>query len=246
MRRHKEIAGLIACLIISVLINQTLSQTRGGARSGGGFTGPRGGAPGGYKLSGGGSGGSGGASRSTKRRETDQTKEDSLKGAVGAGDEEWVLIKPKLERVRQLHRKARLDIYTAGGGGGGSQRRGGNSQGSGMSGGSGSGGGFSGPGQMGSRRTPQNTTGNRTWTSWQLGRAWERDGARRPDEMLCDELSDMLKNKTGSPEQIKRKMDELREARNETLKELAKAQQDLRKVVTLDQECRLLALGWLD
>lgn len=233
MRKNWLIAGLVACLTIGVLISQTLSQTRAGFASGGGFG-----------RAGGGRGSSGGASVSTKRQETDQTKEDSLKGAVGATDEQWVLIKPKLERVRELRRKACLEIYTAGGGGGGSQQRGGSPQRPGVRGGSAAGGGFSGPG--GSSRTPQNTGGSRTWMSWRWGRAWESEGARRQDERLCDELSDMLENNTSSPEEIERKTEELRAARNETLKKLAKAQQELREIVTLDQECRLLALGWLD
>lgn len=233
MRRHIKIVGLIACLIVGVLISQTLSQTRGGFGQRPGFS-----------RAGGGRGTSGGTSRSQKRRETDQTKEMSLKGAVGATDEQWVLIKPKLERVMQLCRKACLEIYTAGGGSGGSQRRGGSPQRPGMSGGSVAGGGSSGP--MGSSRTPQSPSGSRTWMSWRWGRSWESEGPRRRDERLCDELSNMLENKAGSSEEIKQKTEELRRARNETLKMLATAQEELRKIVTLDQECRLLALGWLD
>jgi hypothetical protein len=219
-------------LIIGVLISQTLSQTRGGFGASGGF-GRRGG-----------SGSSGGVSRSTSRQETDQTKEDSLKGAVGATDEQWVSIKPKLELVRQLRRKACLAIQTSGGSAGGSQSRGGTPARPGVSGGTGAGGGFSGP--MGTRRTTQNATESHSWMSWQWGRPWSAQGAQRQDELLCDELADMLENGLASPEEIERKMGQLRSARQETLKKLAMAQDDLRKVLTIDQECRLLALGWLD
>jgi hypothetical protein len=237
MARHKLILGLIACCSIGTLVGRTLSQTGGGFGGGSGF---------GRRA--GGSGGSSGAS-TTSRRSTDASREASLKGAVGATDEQWPGIIPKLEKVRQLQRTACIGIKTSSGGGGGSsgsrssQSWGGTATGPGVRGGAG-GSGFAGP--MGTRPTIEEKQQSSSWMRWQWYRSWGSKPAQRDDEKRCDALFSLLKNGNASPDAIRGKMDALAKARERRKQELAEARKELRDSITLGQEARLLALGWLD
>jgi len=232
MAKRKLILGSIACLSIGLLVGQTLSQTRGGFRAGGGFGRPRTG-----------SRGSSGVSRSTSKKTTDESREASLKGAVGATDEQWTVIKPKLEKVRQLQRTARIGIMTSGGGGGGSQSRGGSRSGSGVRGGAG-GSGFTGP--MGTGPTTETKRQSSSWMQWQWYRSWGSKPAQRDDEKRCDALFSLLKNGNANAEGIRQKMNALSKAREQSRQELAGVREELRELLTADQEARLVALGWLD
>ena len=232
MARHKLILGLIACGSISMLVGRTLSQTRGGFGTRGGIGRP--------PI---GSGGSGGVSRSRSSKVTEQSKQASLRGAVGASEEQWTAIKPRLEKVRQLQRQASISIATGGGGSGGSQSRGGSRSGSGVRGGAG-GSGFAGP--MGTGPTTETKRQNSSWMRWQWYRSWGSEPARRNDEKLCESLFNLLKRRNAEPEAIREKMVALAEARERRKQELTEAREELRELTTLDQEARLLALGWLD
>ena len=89
------IFGAIICLSVAILAGKTLSQQRirngpsdrfyRGIRESKNYS---------------------GISSSTRRQVTDETKEKSVKGAVGANDEQWKAIKPKLEMVKKLRRQA--------------------------------------------------------------------------------------------------------------------------------------------
>lgn len=236
MSKRKLILGSIACLSIGLLVNQTLSQTRGGFGSGGGYGRPRTG-----------SGSSSGVSRSTSRKATDESKEASLKGAVGATDEQWTVIKPKLEEVRQLQRKACIGIMISGGGGGGgsrsSQSRGGTATGPGVGGGAG---GSGSAGGMDPGATTETKQQNGNWMQWQWSRSWGSKPAQKDDEKLCDALFSLLRSRNANPQGIRQKMNALRKAREQSKEELAKARKELRELLTPNQEARLVALGWLD
>jgi hypothetical protein len=60
------------------------------------------------------------------------------------------------------------------------------------------------------------------------------------------ELMAVLENKEAKPEEIKAKLTSLRAAKEQARRELAKAQQDLRKLMTLRQEAVLVLNGLLD
>jgi hypothetical protein len=65
-------------------------------------------------------------------------------------------------------------------------------------------------------------------------------------EKIQEELQTLLENTTATPEQIKQQVTKLRAAREKAKQELAKAQQDLRQVLTVRQEAQLVLMGMLD
>jgi len=142
-----------------------------------------------------------------------------------------------------LQRQASISIATSGGGGGGSQSRGGSRSGPGVRGGAG-GSGFSGP--IGTGPATETKRQNNSWMRWQWYRSWGSEPAQRDDEKLCESLFNLLKSRNAGPEAIREKMAALAKARERRKQELTEAREELRELITLDQEARLLALGWLD
>ena len=65
-------------------------------------------------------------------------------------------------------------------------------------------------------------------------------------EKVQDELQILLENTAATPEQIKEQLTKLRAAREKAKQDLAKAQQDLRQVLTLRQEATLVLMGLVD
>ena len=65
-------------------------------------------------------------------------------------------------------------------------------------------------------------------------------------EKIQEELQTLLENTTAAPEQIKQQVTKLRAAREKAKQDLAKAQQDLRQVLTVRQEAQLVLMGMLD
>ena len=65
-------------------------------------------------------------------------------------------------------------------------------------------------------------------------------------EKIQMELQTLLENAASTPEQIKQQVTKLRAAREKSKQELAKAQQDLRQILTVRQEAQLVLMGWLD
>jgi len=242
MSKRKIVLGLTACLGVGLLVSRTLSQTQGGFGGGGGY--------GRTRTC---SRGSSGIRRSTSRETTDESKQASLKGAVGATDEQWLVIKPKLEKVRQLQRIACIAIMTSSGGGGGgsgsrsSQSWGGTATGPGVKAGGGVGAGGSGfAGPMDTRSTNEESQQSSSWMRWKWYKSWGSKPPQRDDEKRCDALFSLLKNGNANPEEIRQKMNELSKAREQRKDEMTKARTELRELLTLDQEARLVALGWLD
>ena len=81
---------------------------------------------------------------------------------------------------------------------------------------------------------------------WRWYASWGRRPPEKQDEKLCAGLFNLLKDKNAKPEELKQKMDELRKARELKTQELTEARKELRELLTLDQEARMVALGWLD
>lgn len=65
-------------------------------------------------------------------------------------------------------------------------------------------------------------------------------------EQIQEELQTTLENTSATPDTIKQQLTKLRAAKEKAKQELAKAQQDLRQVLTLRQEATLVLMGMLD
>jgi len=140
---------------------------------------------------------------------------DRMKEMLGASDDEWKVLLPKIEKVQQLQR----DASTRGGmfmflGPGGSGGPGGPPGGSGGPGGPGGG-----PGG---------------------------DQPQSPVMQKTQDLRTALENKDTSPDQLKAKLQALRDARAKAREDLTKAQGELRDVLTTRQESVLVMLGMLE
>jgi hypothetical protein len=136
-----------------------------------------------------------------------QMMNDRMKELMGATDEEWKALQPRIEKLQQLQRDASnfggMGLLFGQGGGG-----------RGFPGGGGPGGG----------------------------------GDRQPSaaQQKNAELVEVVKNKDSSPEQLKEKLAAAKAARAQAKAELAKAQEELRELLTVRQEAVLTALGSLD
>ena len=189
-------------LFLGAITVPVLGQNNPGGGGGGG---------GGGMNNGGGGGGGGG------RQQFMQRMMDNLKEQLGASDDEFAAMQPKIEKVFQLQRETQGNGMRAlfgnrGGNGGGRGGRGGNN-------GGGNGGGPGGPGG---------------------------DQPATPMSTATAALKDTLDNKDAKPDDIKAKLDAFRAAKAQTKDEMTKAQEDLKSVLTQRQEAVLVELGLLD
>ncbi len=255
MLRHKIVLGSVVCLLTAALVSQTLSQTGGGSGAGAGFRR----LPTGSAIP-------GGTSKSPRRKVTDESREASLRGAVGATEEQWSLIKPKLEKLWQLRQKVgsgiRIDAASSSGplhvgadpelcpsigieiGPARGSSSGSSSSYSSQSRGKAAGGGGGGGGGGGAVGTAKPQEG--VEVAWRWWPSWGRKPPEKPDEKVCADLFNLLKDRNAKPEELKQKMDQLRKAREQNKQDLAQARKELRDGLTLDQEARMVALGWLE
>ena len=78
----------------------------------------------------------------------------------------------------------------------------------------------------------------------------QRQGAQNREltdvEKIQEQLQTLLENTEATPEKIKELLTKLRGAKEKAKQELAKAQQDLRKILTLRREAQLVLMGLLD
>ena len=201
-----------------------------------------------------------------KKRQKDfvRFKEETMKKAIGATAEQWKLIKPKFEKVRDLAGRANVSIGTVSYGSGGSSSGGssssakgtggyklytGGSSGGGGSGyavGGGSGGGYSVSG--GSSGVRSGNTNNQSQYGWKWSRPSQRKapGELTEGEKIAEELLELLEDKGSKQEEIEQKIEALRVVRKEAGKQLAQAQQELREVLTFRQEATLVLMRYLD
>jgi hypothetical protein len=135
---------------------------------------------------------------------------ERMKEPLGASDEEWKVIQPRLLKVMTLSRQI-------------------NAPGRGMM--------FGGRGQtMG----PGGRGGQRT----RPGTGQQREPSAV--EKATQDLQEVLRNKTATPEQIKAKLTTLRTAKEKATKDLAAAQNELKKDLTVKQEAVLVLAGYLN
>ena len=145
-----------------------------------------------------------------------QRMNDQIKTALKASDDEWAVIQPLLEKVQTAQRAAMM--------GGGFGRFGGGRRGF------GGGGGPGGPGGPG---------GNG-------GGPGANAGSPRPGMAEADALRTALQSDATSNDEIKTKLQALRDARKKAQDTLEQAREDLKKVLTLRQEATLVQMGLLD
>jgi hypothetical protein len=136
-----------------------------------------------------------------------QRAETRLKELLGATDQEWAVLQPKVAHVMDLQR-----VQMAGRGAG-----------------------------MGMLFRPDR--GDR-------GNGNRGDRPARPEDsspvaLRTRELQEAIRNKAG-PDELKNKLVALRDARTKAHDDLAKAQQELRELLTVPQEATMVMLGMLE
>ena len=237
MLRKSIIAGLAVCILAMLLVSQTFSEA--GAR---GEAGTRGGREGRVQRPQ--REGAGLAQRDPAQMQRMMT--ERMKAQLGAGDKEWKVIQPRLQKVMNLSRQA-------------------NASGRGMMyGASGRGMMYGGPGMRGQdtgqRARPGTTTRPQREQSARPGTADrpQREQRTRPGTTdrpqreqsavgkAAQELQEVLRGETAKPGQIKAKLKALRTAKVKAKKDLAAAQKELKKSLTVKQEAILVLSGYLN
>jgi hypothetical protein len=194
------------------------------------------------------------------RKLTDEYASEAFQEAIGATDEQWRIIQPRFERVRQLAStpSVQIAIYSFGAGGGSSASS--SAQGSGGAGGtsgrslssgtasgagtSGGGYGFAGGGLAGPVKKKVGDTN--------LGWQWQRASLRKSSDKLsegekaCEQLLDVLETKSPDARLVRQQVEAVRRAREQQGRELQKAQELLREVATVEQEARFVLMGYLE
>jgi hypothetical protein len=145
---------------------------------------------------------------------------ERMKVQLGAGDEEWKVIQPRLQKVMNLSRQVSGRGMMMGGPGGYAGRR-----------------------QTGGSRTRGQDAGQRTRPGPGTGRTQRQQSAVGK---ATQELRDVLSNKEAKSEQIKAKLTALRTAKEKAKKDLATAQKELKKNLTVKQEAILVLSGYLN
>lgn len=153
-----------------------------------------------------------------------QMMTERMKDRLEVGDDEWKVIQPRLSKVMSLQ----FEVASAGRGGFGR-------------------GGFGGTGRGGSGRE----AGRGGPRGGEAGRGGPRGGGEGAREMNATQaasqaLSEVLEQGNASPDQIRAKLTALRAAKEGARQKLAAAQKELREVLTLKQEARLVLGGQLN
>jgi hypothetical protein len=158
------------------------------------------------------------------RARMQEMMDQRMKEQLGiTGDDEWKVIQPRLQKVQDLSRQVspggRMGMFGGRGGFGG-----------GMGGGPGGQGPGQGPGQD---RGPD-----------ARGTAPARELSAV--EKAAQDLQDLLAGESPKAEDIKAKLTAYRTAREKAKSDLAKAQDELKQIVTVRQEAALVLMGMLN
>jgi hypothetical protein len=200
MQRRMVKIGVAACVLGLMVGGLSIAQQGGGQGGGGRRGGGQGGGPGNFDPA-----------------QMRQRMAERMKEMLGADDQAWKVMEPRLMKVMELNRQA-----NAGGRGMmfGMMGRGGR-------------GGPGGPG--GDQGGPQGA---------RRGRGPQ--GEQTALEKAMAQLRTTLENQSATPEEIKTQLTAVRQAREKAKQELAVAQQDLKKILTLRQEAMLVEMGQLE
>ncbi|MDT8300492.1 MAG: hypothetical protein RQ760_03345 [Sedimentisphaerales bacterium] len=155
------------------------------------------------------------------RIESAKKADKSMKQALLATERQWKVIKPRFDKVEYLSKQARVSITPA------SFRR---SRGS------------------GGLNNQQTAPKPKVEEGWKWSKSWEKKapGELTKGERTCEELLLFLEDKDSNQEEIEQKVEALREIRKEASEQLAKAQQELREVLTFRQEATLVLMRYLN
>jgi len=168
-----------------------------------------------------------------QRKAAEEQEAIAMQQALGADEEQWKVIEPKLKKVKHYREQAfigtgppfqsNFSSFSTGPGG---------AQGfsSGFAGGFQFQAGGSKPGG-----TFQNVPGRQ-----------DSDGPISDGEILCEEIQRLLYDPQATPEQVSQKLDALRIAREKARRQWVAAQQQLRDVLDFRQQARLVLMGLLD
>jgi len=168
-----------------------------------------------------------------QRKAAEQQEAIAMQQALGANDEQWKVIEPRLKKVKHYREQAfigtkspfqsNFSSFNTGPGGG---------QGF---------GGFSGGFQFQAGGSMQGGTMVPNSTARQ-----DFDGPLSDGEILCEEIQRLLNDPQATPEQVGQKLDALRIARDKARRQWVAAQQQLREVLDFRQQARLVLMGLLD
>ena len=168
-----------------------------------------------------------------QRKAMEEQEAIAMQQTLGASDEQWKIIEPRLKKVKRYREQAFIgtkppfqsNFSNFSTGPGGTQ---------------GFSGGFSGSFQFqGGFSGPDGTF--QTFPTRQAS-----DGPISDGEILCEEIQMLLNDPQATPEQISQKLDALRIAREKARKKWIQAQQQLREVLDFRQQARLVLMGLLD
>ena len=168
-----------------------------------------------------------------QRRAMEEQEAIAMQQSLGANDEQWKVIEPRLKKVKHYREQAfigtkspfqsNLSSFNTGPGGAQDFSRG-----------------FTGGFQFQAGGSTQgtmapNSTGRQNF-----------DGPVSDGEIICEELERLLYDPQTTPEQVSQKLDALRIAREKARKQWVAAQQQLREVLDFRQQARLVLMGLLD
>ena len=187
---RRIVCGLAVCLLTAVFVGQLLSgPAQPGPRAG--ARGPRSQRPPGGQVD---------------REQMRRMMTERMRERIGATDDEWKVMEPRLQKVmdlsRQLNAGGRMGMFFGRGGRPGR-----------------------GPGQEPAGAPEREVT---------------------PVEKASEELQALLENESAKPDQIKAKLTALRTAKEKVKQDLAKAQQDLQKILSVKQEATFVLMGLLN
>ena len=181
-------------------------------------------APGGGGDNAGGPGGNGGRGGGRDMTQFRQAMMDRLKENLGVTDDEFKVLQPKIEKVQTLQRDAMGNRFGMG------RARGQFGQG----------------GQPGQPGQPGQGAGGNPPAGGQPAAAGAAPAQQSDVQVKTRDLQDMLENKDAKPEEIKAKLDALRDAKAKAKEELTKAQAELKELLSQRQEAVLVTMGTLD
>lgn len=219
-------AAIIICLILVISAGLALAQRPGQA-------GPRGNAPR-PGMRQGRAGMQPGAAGAFDPAQMQAMMSQRMQRQVGATDEQWKAIWPKLQKVMELSRELS--------GGGGGPFGGFAGAGRGGFGGPGPmGGGPGGPGGPGGLRGP-----GRPQPDAAAGPQPNADRELTAVQKATQELQDALDAEAPNPEQVKAGLAALRQAKDKVKQDLAKAQAELKQGLSINHEAALVIMGHLN
>jgi len=177
-----------------------------------------------------------------RRIELKRRQEEAIKQALGATDEQWEIIKPRLEKVQNLT-EISISLLSYGTASGSASMSNTSKSGAGA---------YVGGGSVGTNtRTAPSKPNNKETYSVKYGWKWHKPSDRKaPGELtkgekLSEEILELIEDKNSQQEEIEQKMETLRKIRQESKKQLTKARQELCEVLTFRQEATLIMMGRL-